>query len=339
MNTTLIQNQNIQEVNNQLSRLLATGTVKQEQISELLTLFSAQIVQQVQSTVHVAAAAPHIFEALSNMQKEVSETGIAKTLKAMDKDGKELYKARGIDAVYNLLSPLFANHGITLGIDCLENTKQSVQVRNSIQHQINVKVKYTFISMKDASSHSITMFGEAYDYGDKGLAKALSMAFKYACFQMLCIPVCDDADATVHEKAPANNYQTSQWSNNNAHSNQQQNQGFNPNNSQRPGNTNQHNSNNGQSFNNSNQGNDHSHSNNGQNNNAQNPNETITEQQANLLLGKLNAAGADPRKILHNHKIQNLGQLTMRAFEGLVRRLDTHLNEQQLMNQHQGNYS
>lgn len=337
MNTTLIQNQNIQEVNNQLSRLLATGTVKQEQISELLILFSAQIVQQVQSTIHVAAAAPHIFEALSNMQKEVSETGIAKTLKAMDKDGKELYKARGIDAVYNLLSPLFANHGITLGIDCLENTKQSVQVRNSIQHQINVKVKYTFISMKDASSHSITMFGEAYDYGDKGLAKALSMAFKYACFQMLCIPVCDDADATVHEKAPANNYQTSQWSNNNP---QQSNQ-FNSRNH------NQNNSNYGQNTGNTrNQNSNHGHNNNsGQNNNNQ-EGQYINLQQADLLLQKLNLAGRSPKKILATNNIQNLNQLTVQAFTTLIKSIDQFLEEKRLIQQqnhgfngHQGNYS
>jgi hypothetical protein len=363
MNTAHIQTPNMQDISASLSRLLATGTVKQEQISDLLNGFAAQITQQIQNLVPATPAAPHIFEALCNMQKEVSETGIAKNLSALDRDGKELYKARGIDAVYNLLSPLFANHGITLGIDVLENTKQSAQVRTSIQHQIVVKVKYTFISMKDSSSHSITMIGEAFDYGDKALAKALSMAFKYACFQMLCIPVCDDPDATVHDKTPANDYQSNQWTRNNAQSNRNHNSNAgqnngnsyqrNGNNSQASGNTNHNNGNNGQNNGNAAHatGNPGQHANhgqsNGQNNNNQNPGNTITQQQANFLLGKLNAAGADPRKILINHQIQNLNQLAVHVFEKLVKRLDMHLNEQQLINQqnggynghHQGNYS
>lgn len=364
MNTALIQNTNMQDTIEKLTRLLATGTVKQEQISDLLVRFSTQIIEQVQAQAPLTPAPPYIFEALCNMQKEISETGIEKSLSATDRDGKELYKARGIDAVYNLLSPLFASHGITLGVDVLETSKQSVQVRTSIQHQVSVKVKYTFISMKDSSSHSITMIGEAFDYGDKGLAKALSMAFKYACFQVLCIPVSEDPDATVHEKTPANDYQPAKWKNSNA---QHSNQSYNRNNGQNNGNSYQRNTNNGQNTGNSNRntgnnfqnsgnpnhatGNNGHHQNNGQsngqNNNNGNTNQTINQQQVSLLLSKLNAAGADPKKILQNHNIQNLGQLTVKIFEGLINRLDKHLNELQQLNQqrgdmngyHQGNYS
>lgn len=364
MNTASIQNTNMQDISANLSRLLATGTVKQEQIGILLSQFAAQIMEQAQNLVPVTPAPPYIFEALCNMQKEVSETGIAKTLSATDRDGKELYKARGIDAVYNLLSPLFASHGITLGVDVLETSKQSVQVRTSIQHQVSAKVKYTFISMKDSSSHSVTMIGEAFDYGDKGLAKALSMAFKYACFQVLCIPVSEDPDATVHEKTPANDYHPAQWNQNNA---QRSKQSYNRNNNQNNGNSYQRTGNNGQNNGQQNWGNGNNRQNNGnanhvpgnpgqpgnhsqsngQNNNNGNTNQTITQQQANLLLSKLNAAGADPQKILQNHQIKNLVQLPIKAFEGLIKRLDTHLNELQQMNQqhgdmngyHQGNYS
>lgn len=363
MNTAHIQTQNMQDISVNLSRLLATGTVKQEQIGELLSNYAAQIMQQVQNLVPAAPAAPHIFEAMNAMQKEVSETGIAKTLSALDRSGKEMYKARSIDAVYNLLSPLFATHGITIGINCLSKETTSAVAKQSILYSTTVKVEYSFISKTDGSKHTVTMFGDANDYGDKGLAKALSMAFKYACFQVLCIPVCDDPDATVHDKIPANDYQPNQWTRNNAQSNRN----HNSNSGQNNGNSYQRNGNNGQNSGNSHQGNGNNHQNNGnanhapgnngqhanhgqsngQNNSNQNAHQTITQQQANFLLNKLNAAGADPSKILQNHNIQNLSQLAVHIFEKLVKRLDTHLNEQQLINQqngghnghHQGNYS
>lgn len=364
MNTAHIQTQNMQDISVNLSRLLATGTVKQEQIGELLSNYAAQIMQQVQNLVPAAPAVPHILEAMNAMQKEVSEQGLSKDSSATNNSGKEIYKYRGIDDVYNLISPLLARHGITLGVNCISKETTSAVVKGSIMYSTTVKVEYSFISKADGSKHTVTMFGDANDYGDKSSAKALSMAFKYACFQVLCIPVCDDPDGTVHDKTPANDYHPNQWTRNNAQSNQNysRNNGQSSgnanrnsgNNSQVSGNTNRSSGNNSQNNGNANHaaGNPGQHVNHGQshgqNNNNQNNGNSITPQQANLLLGKLNAAGADPQKILQNHKIQNLAQLTVKAFEGLVKRLDMHLNEQQQINQqngdfnngyHQGNYS
>ena len=153
--------------------------------------------------------APQIFSALVAMQSEISETGIAKTLSAKDKEGKELYKARGIDAVYNLLSPLFAKYSIVIGFTCLTKEREAVQTRYNIQYQTFLTVEYSFTSAADGSCHKITVFGEANDHGDKGTAKALSMAFKCACFQVFCIPVCEDPDATVSEKISNEEYRNS----------------------------------------------------------------------------------------------------------------------------------
>lgn len=363
MNTAHIQTQNMQDISASLSRLLATGTVKQEQITDLLFGFAAQIMQQVQNLVPVTPGVPHIFEAMNAMQKEVSEQGLSKDSSATNNTGKEIYKYRGIDDVYNLISPLLARHGITLGVNCISKETTSATVKTSILYSTTVKVEYSFISMRDGSKHVVTMFGDANDYGDKSSAKALSMAFKYACFQVLCIPVCEDPDGTVHDKISANDYQPNQWnqhnaqSNRNHNSNARQNNGNsyqrNGNNGQDSGYSNNHSGNNGQNNGNAAHaaGNPGQHTNHGQshgqNNNVQNPGNTITPQQANLLLSKLNATGADPQKILQNHQIQNLNQLAVHVFEKLVKRLDTHLNEQQLINQknggynghHQGNYS
>ena len=72
-------------------------------------------------------AAPKIFQSLVDMQLEISTTGIAKSLSAVDKKGKELYKARSIDSVYNLLSPLFARFGIVVGLHCLSKEREAAQ--------------------------------------------------------------------------------------------------------------------------------------------------------------------------------------------------------------------
>jgi len=48
------------------------------------------------------------------------------------------------------------------------------------------------------------MIGEAMDSGDKSSNKAMSAAYKYACFQAFCIPTegDNDADNTTHDIAP-----------------------------------------------------------------------------------------------------------------------------------------
>jgi hypothetical protein len=62
------------------------------------------------------------------------------------------------------------------------------------------KVKYTFYA-EDGSSISATVIGEGMDTGDKATNKAMSIAFKYACFQVFCIPTEEmvDPDAECHE--------------------------------------------------------------------------------------------------------------------------------------------
>lgn len=49
------------------------------------------------------------------------------------------------------------------------------------------KIKYTFFA-EDGSSVYAIVIGEGMDTGDKATNKAMSIAFKYACFQVFCIP-------------------------------------------------------------------------------------------------------------------------------------------------------
>ena len=49
------------------------------------------------------------------------------------------------------------------------------------------RIKYTFYA-EDGSNVSAVVIGEGMDSGDKATNKAMSIAFKYACFQVFCIP-------------------------------------------------------------------------------------------------------------------------------------------------------
>jgi hypothetical protein len=63
-------------------------------------------------------------------------------------------------------------------------------------------IKYTFYA-EDGSSVSATVIGEGMDSGDKATNKAMSIAFKYACFQVFCIPTEEmkDPDADTPEES------------------------------------------------------------------------------------------------------------------------------------------
>lgn len=253
----------------------------------------------------IPAPAPKIFQSLKDMQHEISESGIAKSLSATDKSGKELYKARGIDSVYNLLSPLFSKFNIVVGVNCIAKEREAVQMQYKIQYQTFVTVEYSFISALDGSKHSVTVYGEAFDHGDKGIAKALSMAFKYACFQVFCIPVCDDPDSTVHEAVKSDQYNRLNIQNQKING-----QGWNGNNQQQ-----------------------------GQSNNMP----YITSQQIETLIKTVEQAGFKPYKVLERYNVQNFNQLTQAQFIELIDNFKQYAQNRNQTGQqnhaNQGNYS
>ena len=70
-----------------------------------------------------------------------------------------------------------------------------------------LKMKYTFFA-SDGSNVMAVVLGEAMDSGDKASNKAMSIAFKYACFQVFCIPTeeMEDPDATTPEPSVPKTY-------------------------------------------------------------------------------------------------------------------------------------
>ena len=143
----------------------------------------------------------NVYQAISAVQKDLSTQGISKDRKNMQGSG---YAFRGIDDVYNALSPALARHGLCI--------LPRVLNRESIERQskaggalfyITVEVEFDLVAA-DGSKHTIKTFGEAMDSGDKATNKAMSAAYKYACMQSFCIPTegDNDADAQTHQVAP-----------------------------------------------------------------------------------------------------------------------------------------
>lgn len=133
--------------------------------------------------------------------------GVMADVGAIGKDSvneQQKFKYRGIDAVMNALQPAFIKHGIFVYPEILEHTREERQNANNKTLIYSViKVAYHFTAM-DGSDVVVTVIGEGMDTGDKATNKALSIAFKYACFQLFCIPTEEmrDPDAEVHEVKP-----------------------------------------------------------------------------------------------------------------------------------------
>jgi hypothetical protein len=139
-----------------------------------------------------------IYQAINAVQAELSTIGITKDRTNSQGSG---YKFRGIDDVYNAISPLLAKHGLcilprVLTRECVERSSKA----GAALFYVTVEVEFDFVSAEDGSKHTVKTFGEAMDSGDKATNKAMSAAYKYAAFQAFSIPTesDNDADASTH---------------------------------------------------------------------------------------------------------------------------------------------
>jgi hypothetical protein len=140
-----------------------------------------------------------VYQAINAVQGALSVEGIGKTRKNTQGSG---YMFRGIDEVYNALSPLLAKHGLVIiprmiGRSCEERASKA----GGALFYVTVEAEFDFVSAEDGSKHTARTFGEAMDSGDKATNKAMSAAYKYAAFQTFAIPTegNPDADAETHE--------------------------------------------------------------------------------------------------------------------------------------------
>jgi hypothetical protein len=143
----------------------------------------------------------NVYQLISLVAGELANTGISKNQRNNQGTG---YNFRGIDDVYNAIGPLLAKNGLsilprTLSRDCVER----VSGQGKALFYVTVDMEFDFVSAHDGSKHTVKMYGEAMDSGDKATNKAMSAAYKYAMFQAFCIPTegDNDADSQTHTVA------------------------------------------------------------------------------------------------------------------------------------------
>ncbi len=143
-----------------------------------------------------------VYQSISNVAKDLAEHGIKKT----SENRQQGFMFRGIDAVYNALSPTLARHGLVILPRITERTvTERTTQKGGVLFYVVVKAEFDFIAIEDGSKHTVITYGEAMDSGDKATNKAMSIAYKYAAFQSFCVPTEEtaiDADAESHIVAP-----------------------------------------------------------------------------------------------------------------------------------------
>ena len=143
----------------------------------------------------------NVYQAIAAVMAELSKEGISKDRK----NQQQGYAFRGIDDMYNALSPILAKNGLCVLPRVLARETIERQNKNGgALFYTTVEVEFDFVSAEDGSKHTVKTFGEAMDSADKSTNKAMSAAYKYAVMQAFAIPTegDNDADAQTHEVAP-----------------------------------------------------------------------------------------------------------------------------------------
>lgn len=132
---------------------------------------------------------PKIFAAIAGVIADVGSV-------AKDKVNKQQgFKYRSVDDVFNALHPALAKNKVFIVPRILKQTREVVgTTKNGAKMTLVIcDIKFTFYA-EDGSHVEAVITGEGLDTGDKATNKAMAIAYKYACFQVFCIPTEDMVD-------------------------------------------------------------------------------------------------------------------------------------------------
>lgn len=121
---------------------------------------------------------------------------------------QQQYRFRGVDAVMNAVGPAFRNHGIVVQSSVIELRVDSFQTsKGTVMNRAIVAVEFRFTA-DDESFVSAQSYGEASDTMDKSVPKAMSVAYRTALLQALCLPTHEqDPDQSESYERVASGYQ------------------------------------------------------------------------------------------------------------------------------------
>ena len=145
------------------------------------------------------ADVPQIYGLIGKAMREIGAVGKDSINKTQG------FKYRGIDAVYNALNPVMSKYGLFIVPEVIDERREERTNKGGTTLLYSIlKIRFTMYA-PDGSSISSVIIGEGMDTGDKATNKAMSIALKYAAFQIFMIPTEEtaiDPDAESHEVAP-----------------------------------------------------------------------------------------------------------------------------------------
>lgn len=137
-----------------------------------------------------------IVQALAAVMADVREVRKDQT------NQHQRFNFRGIDTVMNAVGPAFRKHGVV----CLPTkvdhhiASKTAGKNNSLMNFVTVNVEYTLYG-PEGDSIAGQVSAESFDSGDKGTAKAMSVAYRTFLLQALCLPTDDpDPDHDVYQE-------------------------------------------------------------------------------------------------------------------------------------------
>lgn len=144
----------------------------------------------------VAVAEQTVFQAVAAVMTEVI------AVHKNDINPHYKFNFRGIDAVTNAVGPALRRHGVLVVPVDMQATYSTVALKDGKPAQ-NVHVRNVYRFYGPAGDYFDTVAtGESIDSGDKGTAKANSVAFRTCLLQSLCLPTDEpDPDSFSPERA------------------------------------------------------------------------------------------------------------------------------------------
>lgn len=144
-------------------------------------------------------------EPLSIVQLLVRVMHAVGAVRKEERNEHQKFLFRGIDTVVKAVYPALVENGVVVMPTVLKSEYTTVEVgtkRTQMGHA-RLTVRYTFYGPAGDTLEA-TVSAEAMDSGDKATAKAMSVAFRTALLQALCLPTDDpDPDSESYSRAPA----------------------------------------------------------------------------------------------------------------------------------------
>lgn len=123
-----------------------------------------------------------IFSAIPAIMGEIGHIGKER------RNSQQGFMFRGVDQVMNTMKPLLSKHGVFVVPEVLSTQREERATKSGGNLIYTVHTVRFHFYASDGSVVTATVVGEGMDSADKSSNKAMAVAFKYACFQVFCIP-------------------------------------------------------------------------------------------------------------------------------------------------------